>query len=79
MLPKKSSSVRLSFDNFDDPVSKKLILKLHLRDILSENYKNCLLVLLDVPNQMALKSFDLQCKILMTTRNKEVCLLAHFV
>lgn len=71
MLP-MSSPANLSFENFDDAVSKKFKLKKYLSKLLSENYKNCLLVLLDVPNQMALKSFDLQCKILMTTRNKEV-------
>lgn len=74
MLDKKSSHMRLSFDNFDDAVSKKFKLKQYLRETLSENYKNCLLVLLDVPDQMALKSFDLHCKTLMTTRNKEVSL-----
>lgn len=70
MLPTKSSNLRLSFDNFDDAVSKKFKLKQYLRETLSENYKNCLLVLLDVPNPLTLKSFDLHCKILMTTRNK---------
>lgn len=74
MLSKKSSNLRLSFDNFDDAVSKKFKLKQYLRETLNENYKNCLLVLLDVPNQTTLKSFDLHCKILMTTRNKEVSL-----
>lgn len=73
MLPTKSSNQRLSFDNFDDAVSKKFKIKRYLRETLSENYKNCLLVLLDVPNQLTLRSFELECKILMTTRNKEVC------
>lgn len=72
MLPMKSSSLRLSYDNFDDVVSKKFKIKQYLRDTLSENYRNCLLVLIDVPNQMTLRSFDLHCKILMTTRNKDV-------
>lgn len=72
MLPTQSSNTRLNYDSFDDTISKKFKLKQHLREILNENFKNCLLVLLDVPNQMTLKSFDLHCKILMTTRNKEL-------
>lgn len=80
MVTVKPSNLRLSFDNFDDAVSKKFKIKQYLRETLSENYKNCLLVLLDVPNQLTLKSFDLQCKILMTTRNKEVSVVCknHF-
>ncbi|KAJ6647516.1 Apoptotic protease-activating factor 1 [Pseudolycoriella hygida] len=72
LLQNKSFNTALSFDNYDNTNSKIFKLKQHLRDILSENYKNCLLVLIDVLNLLTLKSFDLHCKILMTTRNKEL-------
>lgn len=72
MLPTNSSEPKLSFDNFDDAVSKNIKLTKYLRETLNEHYKNCLLVLLDVPNKMTLKAFELHCKILMTTRNKEI-------
>ncbi|XP_034104469.1 uncharacterized protein LOC117568159 isoform X1 [Drosophila albomicans] len=47
--------------------------KAELRHILKDKpFKNCLLVLLNVPNKETWKAFNLGCKILVTTRHKSV-------
>lgn len=47
-------------------------MKEHLRRVLeNEAYKDCLIVLTDVKDENIVKAFDLNCKMLMTTRHKE--------
>ncbi|XP_055383410.1 uncharacterized protein LOC129613396 isoform X2 [Condylostylus longicornis] len=53
--------------------NKILELQQELRAILRQTeYKNCLLILADVQNRKTLETFDLRCKILITTRNKKL-------
>lgn len=59
--------------NYDSISNKILVLRQKLREILEEDiYKDCLIILSGVQNYKIIKEFDLRCKILIITRNKEV-------
>lgn len=52
--------------------NESIHVKTHLRKVLERpEYKNCLIVLTDVQDERVVRSFDLNCKMLLTTRHME--------
>lgn len=60
--------------NYKDIQNKIVMLNEKLRHVFEKNavLQNSLVVLIDVQNHDTLKAFDLDCKVLITTRNKRV-------
>lgn len=63
--------------NYKDIQNKIVMLNETLRHVFEKNavLQDCLIVLIDVQNHDTLKAFDLNCKVLITTRNKRVSLI----
>lgn len=62
-----------------DILSKIMILNQNMRASFDKNsLNNSLIVLIDVQNSETLKAFDLNCKMIVTTRNKRVSELNSF-
>lgn len=60
--------------NYKDIQNKIVMLNEKLRHVFEKNtvLQNSLVILVDVQNHETLKAFDLNCKVLITTRNKRV-------
>lgn len=56
--------------SYDENITNKIALLKPILIELLRKIPNCLLILSSVPTQMALDAFRLQCKIMLTTRNK---------
>lgn len=68
-----TDDIAIRLTNYEDIGNKIYFMNQRLREILGTNeYKDCLIVLANVQNEATIKAFNLQCKIMITTRNKEV-------
>lgn len=66
-----NNNIRLT--NYEDIGNKIFLMRQRLKEMFSdEKYKHSLIVLVHVQNSDILKAFNLNCKIMITTRNKEV-------
>lgn len=66
--------------NYKDIQNKIVMLNEKLRHVFLKNHmlRDSLVVLIDVQNHDTLKAFDLNCKVLITTRNKRVRFFSSF-
>lgn len=63
----------LKLSNYEDTENKIFVLKQRLRELLEQDeYRRCLIILANVQHPFVIKAFDLNVKILITTRNKKV-------
>lgn len=68
-----TDDIAIRLTNYEDIGNKIYFMNQRLREILDKtDYKNCLIVLANVQNEATIKAFNLHCKIMITTRNKEV-------
>lgn len=72
LIDPKESNEKTHIENTANKIEnlKKFLIELLKKPL----YKNCLLILADLQNHETLDAFKLQCKTLITTRNKSVSL-----
>lgn len=65
----------------DENITNKIISLKHIliEQLATDDYKNCLLILSEVQDTFTMDAFKLQCKIMLTTRNKEVCYNYNYI
>lgn len=69
----------LTLTNYSDISNKILMLTESLRNLFEKyQLRDCLIVLVNVQNYETIRAFDLNCKILITTRNKKVSLFGFY-
>lgn len=69
----RDDDIIIRLTNYEDIGNKIFAMRKRLKEMLNDDkFKNCLIVLGHVQNRDILKAFNLNCKIMITTRNKEV-------
>lgn len=75
-----ATSHEFTLTNYNDINNKILMLTETLRNVFEKHqYKDCLIVLVNVQNYETIRAFDINSKILITTKDKKVSISCVFI